>query len=830
MSARKDVVFEINMASRTIVFHQSGPWADLLQLRINVAYNYTELLGRFARTYVDRDDRDAFLLISDIAALQEAFKRKAPLVSYDVRILVPQSSVYEWHHVSIVSPIGGKSYGTIQNMQREKEREQLLRHQAEHDSLTDLLNRKSFERAVSAATAPEGARGAFIIIDIDDFKGVNDSHGHQFGDDVLRQTADLLRERLPDGAVVGRFGGDEFVVYLPLACDGKGYDSVVSELSREMTFPGCDAPVTLSMGLSLYPEHGTAMSELLRRADQALYVVKAGGKNGYAVYDPSMPDINGSAENRRDADEGARRPRRPRKKRRWNRMAITVTAVLTVGLIVAANVILRTLRGMLPAAGLTASAWGPMLTGLVWCSLAALAMLLIQTALLLVQTRARERLEKRLYTDRITGGATRERFDLDLADALASGDVRYAIVYANVERFHIIVERYGEEEANEALRFLHAVLQKDLAPNETAARLYSDRFVVLLATQDPLAIERRVRGWSHDIRLRSSFEEGMYPLTLSYGVYPIDDPSLPSDVLISLANTARKGNLGSFVEGARLSFYDERLKEGMRNERAFEERMEDALANREFLLYLQPKYDAKTNAIAGFEALVRWSGEGGELLYPGQFVPLFERNGFIVKLDLYVFEQICAAQSRLIARGIAPRRVSFNVSRVHLLSEKPVEHYIDIWKRYSVPPEYLEFEFTESTIYDNAERLSQVVGQLRVHGFKCSMDDFGSGYSSLNMLRDTNVDILKIGRSFLGEGESPSERSRKIIRSVVALAHELGLQTVAEGVEYREQADFLRDSGCDVLQGYYCARPMPAGEAFALLESGEASGPDDTTA
>ena len=247
-----------------------------------------------------------------------------------------------------------------------------------------------------------------------------------------------------------------------------------------------------------------------------------------------------------------------------------------------------------------------------------------------------------------------------------------------------------------------------------------------------------------------------------------------------------------------------------------EEEMQKALLNREFVMYLQPQIRIEDHSVYGAEALVRWNHPTRGLLVPAQFLPLFESNGFITQLDVYIWEEACRYLAELIKRDtVFP--VSVNISRAHIGNMDLSDILGGLVEKYQLPPHLLELEITENLFMDDVTQLFEQMTNLKKRGFKILMDDFGSGYSSLNILRKAPVDTLKIDRFFLDEIMS-TDRGRIIVEASVRMAKQLGLLTVAEGVETIEQLRFLEGIGCDIAQGFYFSKPIPV-EQFEIFLS-----------
>ena len=238
--------------------------------------------------------------------------------------------------------------------------------------------------------------------------------------------------------------------------------------------------------------------------------------------------------------------------------------------------------------------------------------------------------------------------------------------------------------------------------------------------------------------------------------------------------------------------------------------MHEALNHGDFVFYLQPKYSLKTRTIAGAEALVRWIHPGKGLIPPDSFIPLFERNGFVTEIDFYMLEQVCQKMRTWLDKNYNVVPISINLSRQHLQKEETLSKISEVVSKYEIPVNLLEFELTESAMFEKMVFLADFGQKLRKSGFSISIDDFGSGYSSLNMLKDVEVDVLKLDKAFF-ENEN-QERGNQVISKFIELSKSLHMKVVSEGVETQEQVDFLTEVGCDMVQGYYFARPMPADE------------------
>ena len=430
-----------------------------------------------------------------------------------------------------------------------------------------------------------------------------------------------------------------------------------------------------------------------------------------------------------------------------------------------------------------------------------------------LQKQTSRRLEQLAFVDPVTEGRNRTSFDIDAGGAIRSAAPgSYALVWLDIQKFKLVNDFFGVEAGDRVLRHCYKSVQAHLEDGEYVARLAADGFNLLLWDATRERLEERLNRMAEDVNRFEPIVRRKYIISFSAGIYHIDDPSLPLIQIQDRANIARK-NAGAAVGNGLCAcrMYSEQDRLRSLREKEMENRMRGALERGEFIVYLQPKQSLKKSSIAGAEALVRWNAPEG-LISPAEFIPLFEQNGFIVDLDLYVFEQVCAMQRKWLDNGVAAVPVSVNMSRTHLSDPHFLDHYESIRQKYGAPPGLLEIELTESLVFENPQLLIRFIDQIRAHGYHCSIDDFGSGYSSLNILKDLNVNALKLDRVFFSSKEVGNAREQVVIVSVIDLARKLSMVTVAEGVETEPQVDFLRRTECDMVQGYVFSRPVPLAE------------------
>lgn len=424
-------------------------------------------------------------------------------------------------------------------------------------------------------------------------------------------------------------------------------------------------------------------------------------------------------------------------------------------------------------------------------------------------TKANEEVSRIAYTDSITGYSTWDKFVLDAKSLLRHEYRRYALVSFDIDKFKAINDMYGHEEGNRVLKLIADTVNRNLQDGETFSRINSDNYYILMLYSSDSDTARRIGSLIQAIE----YEITEFVPVLSFGIYRITDKSVSIRRMGDLADIAKR--TVKYGDASAYTFYSESMLEKMREEKRIENDMQTALDMHEFCVFYQPKVslDGKVN-LTGAEALVRWIKDG-TVISPGKFIPLFEKNRFIVKLDYYIMDQVCQKIKQW--ESYYPHLlISVNMSRAHLRDPQFVEKLNDICLSHGVSTSSIEIEITESAAYGSLDVLTAVFKQLRDYGFHISIDDFGSGYSSLNMLKDLPADVLKIDRAFLAESNS-NKRANDILGYVIRMAGSLGMHTICEGIETDEQAKLLGGLGCEMAQGFYFAKPMPSDSFEEIL-------------
>lgn len=392
---------------------------------------------------------------------------------------------------------------------------------------------------------------------------------------------------------------------------------------------------------------------------------------------------------------------------------------------------------------------------------------------------------------------------------MAHPERQYAYIQFDIRKFKYINEKYGSDTGDAILNYISETLSSMCDENHLYCRLAADIFQVVTYYHSREEIVDFIEKLDEQIRKFGNIKFG-----LTYGVNIVPGTSTAYRKNGDAAALARAKGKNTILN--KVVFYEDTLMNTVKHAGAIEEVEEEALRKGEFQVYLQPKYlyDKNLAKIVGAEALVRWIDADGKSKSPVDFIPVFEKNGFIFKLDCFMWETVCQLLRKWIDEGKEPLPISVNVSRTYLQKEDVAGYIKNLIAKYEIPVELFQLEITETT--ENVESL-KYINSLKNAGFTLLMDDFGSGYSSLSMLKDTPFDVLKMDRLFLDECLD-SVQGKKIISHVISMSNDLGLSIIAEGVENRDVADFLHDNGCKVSQGFYFSRPLPVPEFEKLRD------------
>ncbi len=412
--------------------------------------------------------------------------------------------------------------------------------------------------------------------------------------------------------------------------------------------------------------------------------------------------------------------------------------------------------------------------------------------------------------DELTGIYNKQAFYAKTKEMLLDNpDKNFDLLRINIERFKVLNDLFGESTGDKLLRYIGKFLKEINLPLCVSGRLYADNFVVCYE-----AGKGDSRRMINTLQMVADSFAINNRTILSFGLYRIDDKTLPVSVMCDRANMALWKAKGNFKNP--YCEYDEKMRQQVLKEQKIINAMEMAIQNKEFTLYLQPKYDIEKGTIIGAEALVRWISLENGFISPGDFIPVFENNGFVYEVDKFIWEESCRYLRKWLDEGREVHPISVNVSRIDLYVPKLVQHLVDLREKYQLPSQYLELEITESAYTEDPEQIITITRQLREAGFVILMDDFGTGYSSLNMLKDIQIDVLKLDMGFLKSSDY-SAKGGNILTAILKMAESLKMQTIAEGVETKEQVEFLKSIGCRYVQGFYYSKPLPVGEFEKLI-------------
>ena len=376
------------------------------------------------------------------------------------------------------------------------------------------------------------------------------------------------------------------------------------------------------------------------------------------------------------------------------------------------------------------------------------------------------------------------------------------IMVLDINKFKMINKAYGYKTGDTILYGIGQELENVLGKGSIICRYSNDYFAVLFEYEE--GIRKIVNKIVRNIE-NLKIGNNVYNLSVNIGIYKVDTDNNIAEAMDKaiIAHSASKGDVFD-----KFHIYDKKMEKELVKESKIESEMYQALMNKEFQVYYQPKIYAKDGQLYGAEALVRWIHDG-KMISPSEFIPLFEKNKFILKLDLYVFEQVCSDMKMWKEKYQKEPIISVNVSRNHFLDEHFLEKYMMISSQYGINTNKIDLEITESATIEAGIDIIEIMNKMKRLGFMISIDDFGTGYSSLSALQDMPADILKIDKSFV---DRIGKNEKNIIDYILTIAKELKLTTIAEGVETKEQRDYLLEKGCDIIQGYYYAKPMPEEE------------------
>lgn len=780
------------------------------------------------------------------------------------------------------------------------------------DALTGLWDKLSVKTQVQHFLLEDFGTGqhAMLVMDIDNFKSLNDDMGRVFGNTMIQVIADEIRGCLQEGDIAGRVGGDKFLIFLrdrareEVIEVAKQLNQVFHDRCEE---EGATTRVTGSIGISFYPKDGKTYDQLFYKAEEAMYVMKSRGKNWYHFYTgdedteihtPTKQgryhfdsfghfedagdyerqitafafDVLASArdfatgmnvlldkvgkryeldrirvmrisyENRAFEglylwqDKEMVMPEEPQTYGHFATLEDLQEGFGENGVIVIDNVqketMLQDMYNYATELGMTAFISCGIynddnkMIGYIsfevdygerkwhkeerdtFCFLTKMI-----THFLLVHADSRksdQKIERLTNYDKVTGLYLYSNFKNEMARVMSMAQPgSLAIVNSDISNFKYINDTYGLEVGDKILK---SFAEKTIINNRycvAGCRVYADNFIALVRTSGKERLSATI------IQFNEEFEQEqkqLYPnssFTVHTGAYIIENMDMKPVEILDGASLAK--NLVKEKRNLKYAFFDDSMKEMMLREGRVLAEVKSAILQRQLVPYLQPKFSLETNEVIGAEALVRWRVDEKTFYYPNDFIPVLEKSGNITDVDFCIYHQVMELMRRWLDEGRKVVPISVNISRVDCRHQNLEQILIEMADRYQIPHHLIEIELTESAFFENADILMEKLDTLRKAGFIISIDDFGSGYSSLSVISRMPIDVIKMDQSFLRSGLL-SESSAYVIEAMIHLANRMNLDIICEGVETREQVEFLLKCGCHMGQGYIFAKPMPIEE------------------
>lgn len=408
------------------------------------------------------------------------------------------------------------------------------------------------------------------------------------------------------------------------------------------------------------------------------------------------------------------------------------------------------------------------------------------------------------YTDDVTGGKTRVYFD----ELLKIDHSCNYFIMINLIQFKLINQIVGHKKGDKLLKRIYSEIQDLIKDNEFMCYLGNARFGVCKKIDSKKDLVSFCKNVKQNIEYYLDTHNYSVKIGLNFAAYEKDENYYSLEKLLDFAVMALISSKAEYISDVKCFIYNEECNSYLLKEKMYSDYLDIALAEDQFYVYLQPKISLKDGKIHSAEALVRWFNPEKGMIPPDEFIPSFEKNGKIEKLDLFLFKKVCLQVKNWLDNGIDPVTISVNISKVAINEEGYFQRYMDIIKEINIPGKYIEFELTESIAYNNIEILRNIIKQIHDIGSSCSMDDFGKSYSNIGALGALQFDIAKMDKCFFDDGFPQEEKQVQLVQGTVSLLKNLNLSVIAEGIEDKEQVDALKSIGCDEIQGFYFAKPM----------------------
>ena len=782
------------------------------------------------------------------------------------------------------------------------------------DALTNLLTAGAFQEQTEQylETGPAPYTTALFILDMDDFKRINEEKGKLFGNVVLMNVANSLKQACREGDLIARFGGDEFLVLLKntnredASAAGR---TIQKEIGGILSDTGSKKErISCSMGVRLAGEGERNFSDIIVKANQALLQVKKSGKGGILFYEAVEDKDNGciSYDYLKQAREAKRREQSSLDDKTTTAVALEVfekSATVDeaihilmgfVGNRFRLNRIVLYMNGEGGHGKQSAYQWVDDRTALLYDPTdsfrreefyifyhlydgngiavlrrreyesynAGLKRILDRAGahtmlsagifiegrysgmILLVNTEterewsraeceavsemarivasgikntsmlieAKQEAEYYRNHDALTGLMRYDRFKESCQMLMDEGKEEYVLVASDIKGFKFINEAIGYTQGDNILRMFGDMLTQNGLETNCYTRVSADQFLSFgVCGMDRNDFVNMVQGLNNEFCRMENEIYSNINLMIRSGIYFIEKDCREIETAVDRATIARK-SVDYIIRSTSVVFNDGPFDSSYR-ENEIINRMEYALKHGEFKVYLQPKVGLDGLGIVGAEALVRWQHEDGRIVPPGDFIPLFEKNGFITQVDTYVFGTVCSQLSQWMEQGGEPLPISVNLSSVDIASEQLIPQILEITRACGLDHQYLEFELTETAFLSDSARTFHVMKTLQEEGFITSIDDFGSGYSIMNMMADIPTDVIKLDCGFV-QSCTKTGRGREFLGQLIQMTNKMGFTSLCEGIETAQELKMLREMGCELGQGYYFSRPLPMNVFF----------------
>lgn len=740
-----------------------------------------------------------------------------------------------------------------QTTERKLQKEQGLRYRAEVDRETGLWNKETTERMISTFLREHSEENhAFLMFTIDNFENIVKQEGRLVEEQLLGIVSEVLGDHFRHTDLVGRIGHGDFVALAANVPDEETVRRKIASLTdmikRNKSY-ALPTRLSLSIGFTMSDGQNVDYDYLYGQAEEALNKVRTLRKGRIYEYGNRYPEIQndycGSDKtilvveddllNRRIVVDNLSDEYHVLEAKNGQEALDILNhsigqidgIILDLEMpvmngyeflkIVQADESYKNIPIIIATAHNEADNETQTLQLGVWDYVTkpfhmGILKQRLRNAVIHSQLTAFNQLEYLAEYDQLTGIYNKGKFFEMTRDLLlAYPNEDFVFIRMDIENFKLVNSYFGTSEGDRLLRRIGEAC-RDYAKEHTKMTygyMQADIFCFCVPFTDAEKLNKKLED-SHQAfeRLCENFK-----IIPKYGLYVIVDKTMNMDEIYDRAIVAARSSKKNYI--CTFAYYEEKMLADLERESEIARQMLPALDSGQFIVYYQPKYETKTNYPNGAEALIRWKHPEKGMISPGEFIPVFEKNGFITRLDYFVWEEVCKFLSNWKKLGIPLAPISVNVSRMNLYNPKIVEHLKGLVDKYDVPVEMLNLEITETAYTENPIVMHQAIADLRELGFIVMMDDFGSGYSSLNMLKDLSMDVLKVDMKFLPD--KMTARAERILASIVRMAKWLEMQVVVEGVEKTEQVRFLQQVGADYIQGYFYAKPMPAEEYQEMM-------------